>query len=58
MRAQEELEEPQEATSATAFPKEQESGLRNCFPRHPTPRPAHPRHAPVLWGLDSREALI
>lgn len=51
MRAQEELEEPQEAMSATAFPNEQESGLRN-------PPPAHPRHAPVLWGLDSREALI
>lgn len=36
MRAQEELEEPQEAKFATAFPKEHEYGLRN---RPPPPRP-------------------
>lgn len=39
MRAQEELEEPQEAMSATAFPKELESQFRN-----------RPRPSPVLRG--------
>lgn len=38
MRAQEELEEPQEAMFATTFPKEHEFGLKNrSVPLTPTP---------------------
>lgn len=50
MRAQEKLEEPQEAMSATAFPKELESQFRN------RPRPSPPR--PGTTGQDSSAALI